>query len=270
MMEAFYLGFIILTVILAAVVANYAKNIARLKRQQIGVKWLQCLRVLLSHVQQHRGLTSGFLNGDKSVEEKIYQLQSLVSADISNVVKVSGWITKTERWQNITQHWARLAGRFTGNTADNNLLQHNKLIQSILYLIDEMAEEHDLLLVRSYGNKPLHFVWRELLSASECIGQARAIGSGVVAAGRCDSVSRIRLNYLTQKIRSSTSIVWDDIPPTPMQRQKVEQLLSCIESKVIVDQPDIMLVTFFDVASNALDSLHEQYDEVLKSLKLSA
>ena len=65
-------------------------------------------------------------------------------------------------------------------------------------------------------------------------------------------------------------MVWDDIPPTPMQRQKVEQLLNCIESQVIADKPDIMLVTFFDVATKALDSLHEQYDEVLDSLKLTA
>lgn len=268
MKEMTFVIIVVIAVSLLAIITKKMQASQRKKRQETGVYWLQSLRVLLSHVQQHRGLTTGYLNGDKALEPKIFQLQRSVSQDINGISRVDAWMTENERWQNITQHWARLAGKFASNTTENNLNQHNKLIQSILFLIDEMAEEHDLLLVKSRNDKPLHFIWRELLMASECIGQARAIGSGVVAAKECDSVSRIRLNYLSQKIKRSTDLVWQEIPPSPQQRDRLNTLLTCIETRVTVERPDMMVITFFDIATKALDSLHEQYDEVLDNLSI--
>ncbi len=255
--------------IVVAVVTKRVRLEQRSKRQATGIYWLQSLRVLLSHVQQHRGLTTGYLGGDKSLEPKIFQLQRSVSQDVKSITKSDPWMEDNERWKNITQHWARLAGKYQEHTKENNLNQHNKLIQSILYLIDEMAEEHDLLLVKSKNGKPLHFIWRELLMASECIGQARAIGSGVVAAMECDSVSRIRLNYLSEKIKESTDLVWSEIPPSTEQRERLNTLLTSINTRVVVDVPDIMVATFFEIATKALDSLHQQYDEVLDNLTLN-
>ncbi len=258
----------VIALVVLVVVAKKVRLDQREKRQATGVFWLQSLRVLLSHVQQHRGLTTGYLNGDQSLGPKIFQLQRAVSQDVNSITKADPWMEENERWKNVTQHWARLSGKYQENSKENNLNQHNKLIQSILFLIDEMAEEHDLLLVKSRNGKPLHFIWRELLMASECIGQARAIGSGVVASKECDSVSRIRLNYLSEKVKESTDLVWEEIPPSVDQREKLNTLLTCINSRVITDTPDIMVATFFEIATKALDSLHEQYDDVLENLTL--
>jgi nitrate/nitrite sensing protein len=237
----------------------------RLKRQAIGLSWLQSLRRLLSHIQQHRGLSNGFLNGGKDLLKDIHPLQRKISVDIGNIACIDAWIESNERWQSITQHWARLAGGFERNSAENNLTQHNNLIQSVLYLIDDMAQFHDLLLLKDEHNRPFHLSWRELLSAAEFIGQARAIGTGVAAAGSCDSISRIRLNYLCQKINENTTRVWHDLAPQESQRLSVDKLIACIDEQVVHERVGIQAADFFDVASQALDSLHEQYDSIVET-----
>ena len=257
---------ILLVVLAVVIVAGLNRRNQQIKKRQIiGISWLQSLRKLLSHIQQHRGLTNGYLNGGKELINDIYPLQKMITADIDAIVRIDGWIESSERWGSITQHWARLAGGFESNNCDNNLIQHNNLIQNLLYLIDDMAQAHDLLLLKDSGGKPFHLSWRELLSAAEYIGQARAIGTGVAALHCCDSISRIRLNYLCQKITENTSRVWRDIPPSDEQRKRVDELLLCINEKIIRDHTAIAATEYFDIASKALNSLHDQYDTLIEA-----
>ncbi len=260
-----YAGLVALVVVTVIIASIKRRKKQRLKRQSIGLSWLQSMRRLLSHVQQHRGLTNGFLNGSKNLLKDIHPLQRNISIDITDIARIDPWIESNDRWQSITQHWARLAGGFESNSADNNLLQHNNLIQSVLYLIDDMAQSHDLLLLKDEHNRPFHLSWRELLSAAEFIGQARAIGTGVAAIGSCDSISRIRLNYLCQKIIENTTRVWRDLAPQESQRLSVDKLIACINEQVVHEQVGIQAADFFDVASHALDSLHEQYDSIVET-----
>lgn len=257
---------VLVSIILATTVVGMRHRIKqRLKRQAVGLSWLQSMRQMLSHIQQHRGLTNGFLNGGQNLLKDIHPLQRIISVDINTISQIDPWIESNDRWQSITQHWARLAGGFEHNGSDNNLTQHNNLIQSILYLIDDMAQAHDLLLLKDEKNRPFHLSWRELLSAAEYIGQARAIGTGVSAAGTCDSVSRIRLNFLCQKITDNTARVWKDILPSETQRQSVDKLLKCINEHVVRERISLPATEFFEIASHALDSLHEQYDSLVEA-----
>ncbi len=260
---------IILNLFLAMLIlwALRYRRLQRCKRQALGLSWLQRLRVFLSAIQQHRGLTTGYLNGSVELEGKIREVQHQVSRNIAEISSLDPWMEAQSGWQGITQHWARLSGRYDQHDVDNNLIQHNKLIQNILYLIDDMAQEHDLLLLKSHHDRPLHFAWRELLTAAECIGQARAMGTGVVAAAHCDTVSRIRLNYLCQKIEHTTRAAWSEMPPNAEQKEKRDRLLECINQEIIIAEPSIGVSEFFEIASAALDSLHEQYDAIVEQLR---
>jgi hypothetical protein len=239
----------------------------RKRRQAVGLCWLQCLRALLACVQRHRGLTTGYLNGSTGLKNEIESLQQEATQNIRDIVAIDPWMESNDRWMAIIQHWARIAGRFEKNSANNNLDQHQALIQNILYLIDDMAQDHDLLLLRSRDNKPLHLSWRELLSAAEYIGQARALGMGVTAAAHCNSVSRIKLKYLCRKITENTARVWSEIKPLKDSEKKVEAILTCISQQIINEKPSISSADYFLLASLALDSLHEQYDNIIEELK---
>ncbi len=253
----------IVLIFIIAMISIRAKRQRKL-RQEKGLQWLSCLRSLLSHIQKHRGMTSGYLNGGTHLVGDIERLQRNVSRDFSSVVSIDDEIDQNSRWCGITQHWARLAGNYTGHSPEHNLSQHNMLIKNVLYLIDDLAQECDLLLLKNPTDKPLHLYWRELLSAAEYIGQARAIGVGVSTAAHCDSVSRIRLNYLCQQIEGNTEKLWKEIGRDPAQVAQVKELLGCIQKQLVVDTPSIEPGDFFKLATDAIDSLLDQFDRLIK------
>lgn len=255
---------VILIGLLIVIITSKLRKKHRVERQRVGLIWLHRLRVFLAHVQQHRGMTSGYLNGGTGLLEDIKSLCAQVNEDIYEIVDVDPWIKANSRWISIEEHWLKLSANFQNILMEDNLRQHNTLIKNILYLIEDMAQEHDLLLLNTQENSSLHLLWRELLAAGEFVGQARAIGMGVAAAKHCDSISRIRLNYLCQKIESNTRLLWSEITPHDNQQQKVESLLGCINTEILKELPTISPSVYFETASDALNSLYDQYDQYFK------
>ncbi|GAB3095290.1 hypothetical protein G8770_00860 [Aestuariicella hydrocarbonica] len=259
---ALIVGVMVLAFVVSGI--SIAKRHRRKERQIRGLKWLSSLRSLLSHVQQHRGLCSGYLNGESSLILDIERLQREVSRDLMEIATIDLDIEDNPRWKGITQHWARLAGNFQTLKIESCLSQHNHLIKNVLYLIDDLAQESDLYLLKDNKSKPLHVYWRDLLSAAEYIGQARAIGTGVSAASYCDSVSKIRLNHLCQKIETNTGRLWKESGDSEKQITSVRRLIDCINNELLQDVPSIEPGEFFSLATTAIDSLLEQFDQLVK------
>lgn len=242
----------------------YYRRSLRLQKQRLGLKLLASFRVLLTHVQQHRGLCNGYLCGGTGLQAEIEDLQNRVSRNFADISLIDVNLEGGERWQSITQHWARLAGNFRRLDPDNSLSQHNQLIKNILYLIDDVAREYQLLLLRNDEQQPLHLFWRELLSAAEYIGQARAIGTGVAAADYCDNLARIRLQYLCGQIESHCNNLWQEIGSSEGAPEAVTQLIDTIKFRILGQTPDISAADFFSIATQAIDILLDQFDQLLK------
>ncbi len=259
--------FINVAIVSAFFVATYTHRRQREKRQKTGLQLLTGLRKLLAKAQKHRGLTTGYLNGSFDLENKIKMLQEEISTQCFMLASLGSWLKSNERWQLIEEHWQRLSSKYENNSPDNNILQHNQLIKNLLYLIDDMAQEHDLLQLKSKEGKNLQLAWCELLTAAECIGQARALGTGVVARKHCDTVSRIRLNYLSYKVEKSTHTAWAHLPPSREQKDRLQALLKYISEELLNKNLAISVGDFFNVASAAIDSLYQQFDEIIAQAK---
>lgn len=262
---------LILGAFAAALVAVFVvgRRLQRLRREQqvLGLSWLQSMKALLSGFQQHRGLSTGYLKGSSELLVEVQGLQSTVGRDLQVVSGLGEWVGQTDRWQGITQHWARLAGNFKTLTAENNLNQHNLLIQNVLYLIDDTAIRHGLLGLSVQGDKPFYLLWRDLLSASEYIGQARAVGTGVAAQGGCDSISRIKLNYLCTKIRENSEAVWAQLEVNNECVSKTQALLDVIQTEMTAENVRMSPAEFFALATKALDAMHDEYDALVESVR---
>ena len=239
-------------------------KIRRRSRQALGLQLFSSLRVLLTHIQQHRGLSNGYLHGSHELISEIEGLQKKVSRNIADVATIDPRVEENELWQGITQHWARLAGNYKRLESDNNFAQHNQLIKNLLYLIDGIAQRQDLLQLRNRDQKPLHLFWRELLSAAEYTGQARAVGTGVAAAAYCDDISRVRLQYLCRHIESHCHNLWSEIDPVKGAPEAVSRLIEAIELRVMKDAPDISASEYFAIATEAIDNLLNQFDQLIK------
>src|SRR5690606_21551222 len=111
-------------------------------QQARGVLWLQAMRLLITHVQRHRGLSAGVLSGDRSLQSNMEEVRLQVSRDFEQIGSVGDWVKEHSGWQSITQHCARLAGNVYQLSLSRSIDQLNRLITNILAFVDEIADAH--------------------------------------------------------------------------------------------------------------------------------
>lgn len=248
-------------------VINQKNQVLMKKKQRTGLQWLLLLRGFLSHTQQHRGLTTGYLNGDQSLEQRIEQLHQSLMSDIKKIENIDEWITENENWNSIKDHWLRLKRGYKTNTMENNLTQHGCLIRNILYLIEEMAEHHQLLRLDNIDEFGVDFIWRNLLETTEYMGQARALGTGISASQSCSSVDKIKLNYLKDKITESGHLITKTFPKADSVHKNISLLLSTIETNFFQKNSRDTLISaneYFDLATKALNGVYDEYDHTVR------
>lgn len=240
------------------------KNILKNQQQQ-GINALKSTRNFLALIQRHRGLCNGFHNGDQKQSQVICELQQKISKEILLIQKQQQWITLFERWDNSLVHWSSLHQRYTFLDADSCLLEHNQLINNILYLIEDLAEASRLNELYE-DEQRARIILRDLLLTAEYVGQTRALGTGVAASGQCTSVSRIRLNYLKAKVTQGIQNAVTALSIPNQVTEGVEQLLNCLETKLLSEKPTVSSDTYFSVATQALDVVLALYDQEIEHL----
>ncbi len=232
-------------------------------RQQLqGLRWLQALRILLAHIQKHRGLSAGVLSGDRSLLPQLEETQQLISRDLLHIADVGDWVKDNVHWLAVTAHWARLAGRLHSMGLLNTIDQHNRLIKNILVFIDDIATEH--YLTKDVRSAPKN--WRELLAAAESVGQARALGTALTAGGRYFEFALKTRAELIQVMLNLQEMLEKTELPLP-QQQAVNELLMYIKTQVLVsEQPSA--ADFFAQATACLDNILQAFDGELSRMQL--
>jgi hypothetical protein len=226
-----------------------------------GICYLKKLRNLLTYIQQHRGLTNGFLSGNLALGPDIQALELKIKNEISDIQAIAGWIQTNSKWDSMVDHWMRISTNYKTAGAEGNLKQHNNLIANLLYLIDDLAYAHHLGKLGLIGATDSN--WRKLLFIAEYIGQARALGMGVVSRGICTSVLRIQLNHLKVKIESNINPAWDE-----STRYDFQHFLKVIQEQVITDTPTIAPAEYFKLATGCIEHVLAEFDRQIEKIQL--
>ncbi|KZY30613.1 hypothetical protein A3752_02715 [Oleiphilus sp. HI0081] len=247
---------------------------------------LNSLKSLLIQIQKHRGLTTGYLHGEKTLQADIKTVRADVNKLWASLVSNHPSLTKDKLFEGISSHWQRLETRALTIEANNNIDQHNRLITNLLYLIENQTEKNSLLVALS-REAGLDVIWKELLDTIESIGQTRAIGMGIVSEGKSSALDRIKLKYLNDRVSTQFEslnkvflerkpgekrvIILDDKHSTSAIKNaqtKISELQSFIETKLLNSSVDSRSgADFFQLASAAIAPLNELFD--LASTKLS-
>lgn len=256
----------VLFVIVVVAVAFIRHQSAR-KQQAQGVLWLQAMRMLLTHIQRHRGLSSGVLSGDKSLQGMLEEVQLQVSRDFEQIGSVGEWIKVHRGWQSITQHWARLAGNVYRLPVGKSIDQHNRLISNILVFVDEIAAQHYLSGSSSFKSN----IWRDLLTLAEFVGQIRAVGTVIAARNndwddKATADARQKLQDLTQALLAALELPRCRMGLDPETLQGVLDFLSYIDAKLLRLGSDVSAAEYYARATKALDILLERFDEELSQV----
>ena len=182
----------------------------RISSSQLGLKKLELVRKLLEHVPQHRGVANAVLQGDESFRSKLAALQSRIDTEINMVHDAdSGQDARylSTRLQNIAIQWEDIKRNLTQLSAAESFRKHTDLIAEITYVISDVGEASGLFLnldQKFYGL--IDATINKLPLVTEFLGQARGLGMGVAAAGKCTIANKVKLAYRHKKV----SAVWND------------------------------------------------------------
>jgi len=255
---------------------NFFKN-NRLQIQRQGLLNVKTLKQLIYCIQQHRGMTAAFLSGKKEMLPKMKIIRQRIQENIRESELT--FAQDNERWHSFLDHWQRLS-RGSASEADS-FDQHTLLIKNILYLLEDEAEK-GLLFSQFLPKFPqAGYVWREVIGATEMIGQARAIGVSVATQKTCSSIDNIRLSFLQQQIGEVIKTVLHQLYCLPQYIEEHKKLI-----KITQEQTDMFLSTvdqaflstdeitldqqvYFEQASLVIQSIDDVFEHQLTQISKS-
>ncbi|MGO4892703.1 hypothetical protein [Flavobacterium sp. W21_SRS_FM6] len=267
----FHLWMMLIGLLFAALLILFYKHYRakdKVTLQREGLRYLQQLRLLLNLLQKHRSMVAHYVQNEPELDSEIKHIQQDIKLNIDDILQKNNKILANELWLSISEHWAKLSQNFPSHSADNNVLQHNSLIQNVLYLIDDIALGHGLTRLKLSGIKNNRVLWCEWLVALECIDQVKTMGTTVLLDGACNNTARIRLTHLQQKITETTDRAWrGGLPANEEQKAKVNQLLACIKIEIINASQNqsinLRSKDYCQLCDSVRDKQYEVFDQLL-------
>lgn len=239
------------------VLLHQSKKIKTRRLQKEGLERLLNLKSLLMLVQRHRGMSYSVLMGDSALRNDITQVEQNISRCNEQLQSLGQHPRHRDYWLSFFDHWSRLQRNNLTLAAENNREQHNQIISVLLYLIEDVAEYARL---SELCEDPLQHIWRDLPRTAEWIGQARVLGSGMLAAGHYERVDKIRISFIRSKLAGY-------IESERIQGSRLNELVTVIDQQLLQDeQQKLSSKAYFDLSTQAMEPLFQSMDQGLKKL----
>jgi hypothetical protein len=156
------------------------------------------LLALVGNFQQHRGMSSALLSGDQGFKARLdakgYEIERLIPSlrEVARDESLRAHPCLTLNDLALFQfNWGQLREKLVGLSVEQSIAQHSFLIDQLLHWLAALGESRVELLLADSGARGLVRNYASRLPAlTECLGQARALGTSVAARRGCSAVAR--------------------------------------------------------------------------------
>ena len=174
----------VMAVLLFTVYSNLNHDIEVAEQELAGLQMLKPMNRMTQFMQQHRGLSSGVLNGNEAMKEKRAGKESEVTAALAATAEaLSPGLRDSATWKSIQEDWQAISGQGMGWTAPENLKRHTAMIAKVLVFMVDVADETALTLdpvMDTYYF--MDTIVSKMPTMLEPLGITRARGTGVLSA----------------------------------------------------------------------------------------
>ncbi|WP_317932622.1 hypothetical protein [Halioxenophilus sp. WMMB6] len=264
---------LLLSVALLGVVGLFTVRHFRRKKslRRTGLSAVRGLQQLLTLIQQHRGLSNAILHGDHSLQTAIVAVRPKVLTQIEHCEATSVWLKDDNQWREITLAWAKITADFSTFTSETSFQRHCDLIAMVLNIIVTTAQRTYLVGMRGVRQKnDLAYLWQDLLVVAEKIGQVRALGIGIAVDGYCSPDRNERLQFLLAEVINASEQLLCVIPNPEVIAANIARFVATVEERILLARPTISALDYFQIASDAIDSLYEHYQSEMRLLMAAA
>lgn len=193
--------FLMLSTLIMFTLKQQSEQIEFSTQEIVGVEYIRPIRQLLQYIPQHRGMTNAYLNGDASFESKILSVRQKINGlfDDAKAVdeRLGEALQTTDKFNAIQNKWNNLKGIAFNLEAKHSFTRHTDLINDIINLIIHAGDTSNLILDPELGSfYSMDLVINKIPALVENMGQARGLGSGLIANQAISQTQLIKLTEL--------------------------------------------------------------------------
>ncbi|AKH20086.1 methyl-accepting chemotaxis protein [Sedimenticola thiotaurini] len=286
-------GLIFLVVLVPLVVLSYTlidhidERLEAIEHERLGLAYIKAVRQPIEHLQQHRGMTSAFLNGAENfrdpIQRKRVDVDQAMAALLAMDREQGALLDTGDRVIELMDRWERIKSSSMEQTTAVAIQSHTELLADMIGLISHVADASEITLDSQLDTYYLgDAVVNNLINLTENMGQARALGSGAAAVGMLDEQAYVRLAVLADSInsyakrsdaglaaaiRGNGSLDEKLSGPVAANSRSIARMQSLLK-EVLVNpiQVEVDEKTVFDTATVAITGSYQLYDAIAAEL----
>jgi methyl-accepting chemotaxis protein len=174
---------IVMLVLLFNVFVNLTNEIDTSQRELVGLQMLKAVNRMAQSMQQHRGLSSGVLNGNEAMKDKrAAKEKEVADALIATDTAISAKLRESPSWIKIRSDWAEIQAQGMSWTPPENIKRHTQMISKVLVFMVDIADDSALTLdpvMDTYYF--MDTLVTKMPAVLEPLGITRARGTGVLS-----------------------------------------------------------------------------------------
>jgi len=283
----FMLALIPLVILSYSMISKLSEEISFLEGEALGVQYLQASRLPIQHIQQHRGMTAAYLNGNESFKARILSKRQDVDKFLAQLQQIENKLGEklniTGTTKDLLQQWKNIKTNSLNQNVTKAIKAQSKLIADILALITKVADTSGITLDPTLDT---YYMGAALVSSlpnlMENMGQARAVASGIAAKGEFNQNNLVRLSVLVNNISmfalqlksglaaaitANTGLKQDLGHMIDSNNKAVKEIKDLLQNKLLnAEKITISSDAIFNTATHAIDGSYKLFDAIAPKL----
>lgn len=193
---------VVMLALLSTVYVNLSRDIETAQLELDGLQILKPMNRMAQFMQQHRGLSSGVLNGNEAMKDKRAAKEKEVADVLAATDAIlSPKLRESERWKSIRQAWENIRAQGLTWAPPENIKRHTAMIDNVLILMIDVADESRMTLDPEMDTYYfMDTVVSKMPAMLEPLGVTRARGTGVLSKKELSSQMRIDISSLVAQM----------------------------------------------------------------------
>lgn len=256
--------------------ANYEHNASR---------FIAPLRNLIEHIAQTRGMTNVYLNGDKSIQNKIVQKHQQVAQDFKSLMSINKELQARLITNGVPtilfERWQKTSKNAFNSQAKQVFSQYTLLISDILNFMDTIGRQGRMLQDSDSANSYLiNSLLHTIPNQVEALGKLRGKGAGVLSSDTLTLENKLQIAALADnrnavKLSKDIKYLFNEAPELSSKlsndynkvKQQLSRYLTLANTEIVqAESANIKASEFFTQGSQTISSLLALFDKMQLAL----
>lgn len=250
------------------------------EQQLQGLDLLIPLSKSIQAIQQHRGLSAGFLGGNKAMLAMRTEKENKVYHNLKQTEEFSHSILRSNlNWLAIKRQWHKIVKTGLNLSIADNFTQHTQLIEQLDFFKIILTDEYSLTFTTESDTFYLiDTSINKLPKALEHLAQIRDFGTSILAKKHASEYQRIELHVLIAKLEESLNQLTINLNKTASLNHHIKPILLAastditqsalriihlVKSDLLEQKFQTQPENFFHQVTKAIDSSYTQMYQIL-------